>query len=144
MIVADLQDRRVFVVRTNTSLADAEAYMNRNKITGLSVVDPSGNLIGVVTLNDVVRRRQTDIENRPSGWPGKLLAPVGAVLDYLHAHTRQVAEIMTADPAFVAPHTDIENVSALMRRRHIKRLPVVRDGKLVGMITKYDLLAADL
>lgn len=51
---------------------------------------------------------------------------------------------MTPNPVFVAPHTDLDHVSEVMRRRHIKRLPVVHDGTLVGMITKYDLLAADL
>lgn len=87
MIVADLLDKRVFAVRTDASLAYAESVMNRHKITGLSVVDGSGHLIGVVTHNDLERRPQMDTETRPSGWPYRVLAPVASVVDFLHAHT---------------------------------------------------------
>lgn len=140
MIVADILDKRVFTIRPGASLARAASVMRTHRVTGLPVTDAAGRLVGVVTHNDLVRRREMDAESRPQDWPHKLLAPVTSTLDYIHMHSRHVYELMNPAPLTVTPAVKLYRAVELMNEQHVKRLPVLQNGHLVGMITKYDVM----
>ncbi len=142
MIVADLMSRNPVTVLPETTLADAARMMLARRVSGLPVVSPSGALVGIVTEGDLLQRVELGTDNKNPSWLEAFLMPGRLATDYVKTHGRHVSEVMTSSPVSVTPQTDLAAAAALMRKRHIKRLPVVEDGRPVGVISRSDLLAA--
>jgi CBS domain-containing protein len=116
--------------------------MLKNRISGLPVVDENKNLVGIVSEGDFLRRMELGTERKRNRWLSLLLGPGRLAKDYVHSHGRKVEEIMTPEPVTVSEYTALEDVARLMEQHHIKRLPVMRDDKLVGMVTRANLIQA--
>lgn len=110
-------------------------------ISGLPIVDQSGAVVGILSEGDLLRRIELGTEERLPGWRAWLVN--GRVArDYVRSHARRVGELMTAPVISVTPQTDLGDVVALMESRRIKRVPVVLEGRLVGVLTRADLMRA--
>jgi CBS domain-containing protein len=142
MIVADVMTTKLVTVRPETSLAEAAGLMLTRRLSGLLVVDDAGRLAGVVTEGDLLRRAELGTAGGEANWLEVFLMPGHLAADYVKTHGRKVSEVMTADPVCVAPGDALTIAAGLMRKRRIKRLPVVADGRPVGVISRFDLLAA--
>lgn len=142
MKVADIMTPRAITVRPEASVAEAARLMLRDGISGLPVVDAAGAVIGIVTEGDLLRRAETGTERRRPRWVEFLLGPGKLAGEYVRSHARKVEEVMTAKVVAAAPATPVEEVVALMERHRIKRLPVLERGRLVGMISRANLLQA--
>ena len=142
MKASDIMTRRVVTVARDTSILEAVRLMLQNRISGLPVVDDKGQLIGMVTEGDFLRRAETSTERHRSRWIEFLIGPGRLADEYVHAHGRKVEEVMTSEPYTVSSDTPLERVVEEMERRHVKRLPVVDDGRLVGIISRANLLHA--
>jgi CBS domain-containing protein len=116
--------------------------MLRAHVSGLPVVDGSGALVGVLSEGDLLRRAEIGTEKQRPKWLDFLLGPGRGAQDYVRSHSRRVADIMTRDPISVDEDCSLEEVVALMEKKGIKRVPVLRNGKLVGIVTRKDLLRA--
>src|SRR5262249_47527135 len=116
--------------------------MLQHKISGLPVIDASGSLQGVVTEGDFLRRVETGTERKRSRLVEFLLGPGRLATDYVHSAGRKVAEVMTPDVRTVTEDDPLEKVVHMMERYRIKRLPVVRGGKVVGIVTRANLMRA--
>jgi len=121
-------------------VADAARIMLANHVSGLPVLDEQERLVGIVTEGDLLRRAELGTDGKPAGWLKAFLLPSSAASDYVHTHCRHVSGVMSHNPVFVAPDTELTEVSELMLRKHIKRLPVLEDARLVGVISRSDLL----
>jgi CBS domain-containing protein len=142
MIVADLMTKNPVTVLPETSLADAARMMLANRISGLPVLDAAGTLVGVVTEGDLLRRPELGTDGEPPSWLKTFLVPAALAADYVRTHGRHVSEVMTASPLSVTPETSLSAVAEIMRRKRIKRLPVLENGALVGVISRANLLGA--
>lgn len=142
MKASDVMTRRVISVRPDTSILEAARLMLENGISGLPVVDSQGQPVGIVTEGDFLRRAETGTERHRSPWLEFLIGPGRLANEYVHSHGRKVEELMTPGPKTVAEDTPLEDVVHEMERNHIKRLPVVRDNQLVGIISRANLLHA--
>lgn len=142
MLVETLMTINPVTVNPETTLADAARIMLDRHFSGLPVVEQSGRLVGVITEGDLLRRPELGTEGKPASWLMAFIAPERMAEDYARTHTRHVREAMTADVLTVERDTKLTEAAALMARRHIKRLPVVEAGKLIGMISRSDLLGA--
>jgi CBS-domain-containing membrane protein len=142
MIVAELMSKDVMTVLPETNLADAARMMLAKHVSGLPVVDAHGALVGMVTEGDLLRRSELQTEGAQPSWLKTFLMPSMLAADYVRTHGRHVAEVMSHNPLVVAPSTALSEITDIMRRKHIKRLPVVENGKLVGVIARSDLLGA--
>lgn len=142
MKASDIMTRRVITVARDASILEAVRLMLQNRISGLPVVDDKGRLVGMVTEGDFLRRAETSTERRRSRWIEFLIGPGRLADEYVHAHGRKVDEVMTSEPHIVSSDTPLERVVEVMQRRHVKRLPVVDDGRLVGIISRANLLHA--
>ena len=140
MHVADLMTRNCISVLPNTTLADAVQIMLANHVTGLPVLDTNGKLVGIVTEGDLLRRTELGTDGKPANWLKVLLQPSSVAADYVATHARHVSGVMTHNPVFITPATELTEVAELMLRKHIKRLPVLDDGMLAGVISRTDLL----
>jgi CBS domain-containing protein len=142
MKVADVMTREVVSIAPDASVMEAVRLMLQHKISGLPVVDKSGKLQGVVTEGDFLRRVETGTERKRSRLVEFLLGPGRLADDYVHATGRKVGEVMTADARTVGEDEPLEKVVHLMERYRIKRLPVVRGDKVIGIVTRQNLMRA--
>jgi CBS domain-containing protein len=142
MKVGDIMTRNVISVRGDEAVLEAAGLMLQNRISGLPVVDAAGKLIGIVTEGDFLRRDEIGTQRRRPKWLEFLVGPGRLASEYVQAHGRKVDEIMTPDPCSVTEDKSLESVVDLMEHRRIKRLPVVRDERLVGIVSRANLVHA--
>jgi CBS domain-containing protein len=142
MKAADVMTHNVVSVGPDTTVADAVRLMLQDDISGLPVIDEGDRLVGIVTEGDFLRRVETGTERQRPRWLSFLLGPARLAQEYVHTHGRKVAEVMTSDVVSVSELTPLGEIVRLMERRRIKRVPVVRDGKIVGIVSRANLLRA--
>src|SRR5499433_4036020 len=142
MKVHDVMTWGAITVEPDESVARAVRLMLQNKISGLPVVDDKGQLVGIVTEGDFLRRGELGTRRQRPRWLEFLLGPGRLATEYVQSSGQKVAQVMTPEPKTITPETPLEEVVGLMERHRIKRLPVVQDGKLVGIVTRANLLHA--
>jgi CBS-domain-containing membrane protein len=108
----------------------------------LPVIGPKGELVGMVTEGDFIRRGEIGTQRRRNRWLEFLIGPGRLADEYVHARGRKVEEVMTREPITVTPDTPLDEVVRLMERHRIKRLPVLREGALVGIVTRANIMHA--
>jgi CBS domain-containing protein len=142
MNVADIMTRTVISVTPETTIAEAAQLLLQHRISGLPVVEPGGAVVGIVTEGDLLRRVETGTERRHSHWLEFLIAPGRLAREYTDANARNVGEVMSADVVSVTPQDSLPEVIRLMEHHHVKRLPVIEAGRLVGIVSRANLVQA--
>jgi CBS domain-containing protein len=142
MKVRDIMSPRVISVAPDASVLEAIRLMLQNHISGLPVIDASGVLNGVVTEGDFLRRGETGTERKRSRWLEFLLGPRRLADEYVHTHSRIVRDVMTPEPVTIGEDAGLDEAVEIMESRRIKRLPVVRGGRVVGIVSRANLLHA--
>jgi CBS domain-containing protein len=140
MLAQDIMTRTVAAVHADTPLTEAVALLVDRKISGLPVVDSNAHLVGMLTEGDLLRRSETGTEAHHSGWLGLLLGPGHLATEYVRASGRTVRDVMTDTPVSVAEDAPLADIVTLMEKRHFKRVPVVRNGALVGLVSRSDIV----
>lgn len=141
MIVADVMSRDVVSACPSTSLGDAVRTMIAHHLSGLPVVsEVDGMLVGMITEGDLLRRVELGTDGAPAGWFKSLLHPSAVAEDYVSTHSRRVDGVMARNPFYVTPDTPLSDVVKVMQERHFKRLPVLENNKLVGMIGRAEMI----
>ena len=142
MNAADVMTTKVTTVTPESSVGDAAKLMLQYRISGLPVVDRKGELVGIVTEGDFLRRGETGTERRRPRWLEFILGPGRLSSEYVQAHGRKIADVMTSDPISITEDVSLEDVVDALERHRVKRLPVMRDGKLVGIVSRANLVQA--
>ena len=140
MRVLDVMTRDVITVQPGTSIRDAAALMVSFGVSGLPVVDADGAVVGILSEGDLIVRQKP---RAPAPWwriffdDGERLAR-----EYRKAVGTTVAEVMTSAVICVGPELPLARAAVILDERRIRRLPVVRDGRLVGIVSRGDLIKA--
>jgi CBS domain-containing protein len=142
MNVKDIMTSPALSVEAESPISQAIGLMLTKRISGLPVLDKEGHLVGIVTEGDFLRRAETGTQRRRPRWLEFLIGPGRLADEYTRSHGRRVGEIMTPDPITVTEQTPLEEVVRAMEKHRIKRLPVVRDQTLVGIVSRANLLHA--
>lgn len=129
-------------VTPETSILDAANLMLRRHISGLPVLNGAGKLVGIVSEGDFIRRSEIGTEKKRGRWLKFLIGPGGIATDFVREHGRKIDDIMTPDPVTVSENATLEEVVALMEKRNVKRLPVMRGNTMIGIVTRSNLLQA--
>ena len=138
-----IMSRPVITVTPDTTIVEAANTMLQKHISGLPVVDATGKLVGMLSEGDFVRRSEIGTQRRRSRFLRFILGPGKAASDFVREHGRKVSEIMTTEPLLtVGEETTLEEIVELMERNNIKRLPVISNDKVVGMVSRSNLLQA--
>lgn len=140
MQVKDIMTKNVISVQADDQVVKAARLMLQNHISGLPILDVAGALVGIVTEGDFLRRDELGTERHRPRWLELLVGPGKLAEEYVHASGRKIQEIMTPEPYTVSETDSLETVVALMERHHIKRLPVLKDGRMVGIISRSNLM----
>jgi len=142
MEARDVMTSPVVSVDDNDSVIHAVRLMLQKKISGLPVLDKEGHLVGIVTEGDFLRRAEVGTQRKRPHWLEFLIGPGRLADEYVHTSGRKIHEVMTTRVRTVATNAPLAEVVRLMERHRIKRAPVLDQGKLVGMITRANLLRA--
>jgi CBS domain-containing protein len=140
MLASDVMTRDVATVHPRTPIAEAVAKMVAAKISGLPVLNDEGLLAGILTEGDLLRRVELGTAPHHSSWLNFLRGPGLAAIEYVHSHTLNVEDVMTRDPVSVAPEASLGEVVSAMEHAHVRRVPVTRQGRLVGIVSRADLV----
>jgi CBS domain-containing protein len=142
MKASDVMTKRVISIEADAPIMEAVRLMLQNRISGLPVVGRKGELAGMVTEGDFLRRSEIGTQRHRNRLLEFLVGPGRLAEEYVHASGRKVEEVMTREPITVTEDTPLDEAVGLMERHRIKRLPVVRDGKLVGIVTRANIMHA--
>jgi len=142
MKAKDVMTSPVVSVEPDASIWQAVRIMLQRHISGLPVIDQHGRLVGIVSEGDFLRRAETGTQRRRPSWLEFLVGPGRLADEYTRTHGRKVREVMTPDPLTVREETPLDEVVRTMEKRRIKRLPVVRGDKVLGIVTRANLVHA--
>ena len=142
MRVKDVMTTNVICINAEEPVLKAARLMLQNRISGLPVIDKDGELIGIVTEGDFLRRSELGTQRQRPKWLEFVVGPGRLAQEYTHSAGRKVEEIMTADPRTISEDATLEAVVQAMERHHVKRLPVTRAGRVVGIISRANLMHA--
>lgn len=142
MQVKDIMTINVISIGADETIAKAASLMLQNRISGLPVVDQEGELVGMVTEGDFLRRGELGTQRRRPKWLEFILGPGKLAEEYVRASGRKVEDVMTPDPWTISEDDSLEAVVGMMERHHIKRLPVTRGDRMVGIVSRANLMHA--
>ena len=142
MQVSDIMTRDVIFATADMTIEAAAALMVNNRLSGLPVVAGDGGLAGMITEGDLLRRVEIEAEGKPAGWLSSFFRPGQCARDYARTHGRKVGELMSDEIVTVSPTTSVSEAARLLESHRITRLPVLEDNRLVGIVTRADLLKA--
>jgi CBS domain-containing protein len=137
-----IMTKDVITVTPQATVEDAAKIMLRNHISGLPVQDDNGNVVGIVSQSDFLRRSEIGTGRKRPAWLQFFIGPNRAAADFVRERGRKVEDVMTEEPVTVTEDTTLEELVALMEKKDIKRLPVVSGGVLKGIVTRSNLLQA--
>ncbi len=145
--IAEIMDRTPETVRPDTPVEDVVRTLRENELPGLPVIDDERKLVGIVTEADLILpddQGDLHIPHYINLFGGTVfLEPLGRFEDRLRkAFASKAADMMTRDPDSVAPDTTVREAARLIHDTGHNRLPVVEDGRLVGVVTRVDVLGA--
>jgi len=142
MKASDIMTPGVISADPDATVLQAARYMLQHHISGLPVIDKTGKLVGILSEGDFLRRREIRTNRKRSRWLEFLMGPGKMAAEYTHSHGSKVAEVMTTEVHTVNEDTPLEKIVELMEHRRIKRLPVVHGNKVVGIVTRSNLMHA--
>jgi CBS domain-containing protein len=142
MKASDVMTRKVISVSPEAAILEAIQLMLKNHISGLPVIGQDGKLIGIVSEADFLRRPETGTERTRSAWLDAFFGPSEPAKAYVRSHGSKVREVMISNPITVDEDTPLDEVVHLMETRRVKRLPVVRRGEVVGIVSRANLMRA--
>jgi CBS domain-containing protein len=137
-----IMTRPVITISPDASIIEAASIMLQRHISGLPVVDAAGKLVGILSEGDFIRRSEIRTQRRRNRFLKLILGPGQAAADFVLEHGCKVSEVMTTEPVTVTEDTSLEAIVALMEKNKLKRLPVLRDGQVVGIVSRANLLQA--
>ena len=143
MEAKDVMTHCVISLTPETPVAEAIARMLSQHVSGLPVIDARGQLVGIVTEGDFLRRAETHTEAPRRRWLELLLGPGRGADAYAHTHGRTVGDVMSTEVVSAHEETPISEVVRLMEEHAIKRVPVLdSNARVVGIVSRADLIGA--
>lgn len=142
MRIRDVMTTEVAVVAADTPVEEVAQFLLDRHISAAPVVDEAGDLVGIVSEGDLIRRPETGTERHRSWWLALLTSPEDLAGEYVKSHGHRASDVMTSDVITVHEDMLLGELATLLEKRHIKRAPVMREGKLVGIVSRADILRA--
>lgn len=140
MKARDVMTTGVITVTPTTSISEIAATLLEKRISAVPVVDEAGRLVGIVSEGDLLRRHETATERRRPRWLSLLLDRGIQAAEFTKTHGDHAQDVMSRDVVSVSPDTDLSDIAQLLEERRIKRVPVVDGGRLVGIVSRANLL----
>jgi CBS domain-containing protein len=142
MHAIDVMVRDVVTVRPDTDVANAVKLLAEHDVSALPVVDGEGNLLGILSEADLIHRAEIGTEKHRPWWLEAVTGASTLAEEFAKSHGKKVGEVMTSGAISVSEDTPLSEIATLFERKRIKRVPVVKDGKLIGIVSRANLIQA--
>ena len=140
LTAADVMTTAVITVTPGTAIHEIAKLLCDRHISGVPVIDGEERLLGIVSEGDLIGHARLAGEQRRSWWQTFLSGPAVLAQHYAKSHGRTASDVMTTEVVTVVETTSVADTARALERHRIKRVPVLRDGKLVGIVTRSNLL----
>ncbi|HEX2480980.1 MAG TPA: CBS domain-containing protein [Methylomirabilota bacterium] len=140
MQASDVMTTDVVTVRPDTRVEHIAGLLLERRISGVPVVDADGRLVGIVTEGDLMRRPEIGTERHRGWWLRMFGDERERAAEYARAHGSRAEQVMTRNVVTVTEETPLGEIARLLEEHRIKRVPVIRDGKVVGIVSRANLL----
>ncbi len=140
MHAKDIMTTTVATVGPEARVEEIAELLLQRRISGVPVVSVGGELLGIVSEGDLMQHAESGAERHRSWWLSLLARAEEQARDYIKSHSHLARDVMTRDVVTVNEHTSIGDVARLLEQHRIKRVPVLDDGKIVGIISRANLL----
>src|ERR1700760_1676950 len=142
MRAAEVMTGEVITVGEDASVQEAAKLMAEHGISAVPVVDREGRMVGMVSEGDLLHRAETGTERRRSWWLEMVASTNQLSGEYIKSHSSRVKDVMTRDVISVTEETAVADIAILLESNRIKRVPVLRNGRLVGIVSRANLVRA--
>jgi CBS domain-containing protein len=142
LTAADIMTPSVITVAPDTSVREIAKLLYARRISGVPVVDPNGAVVGIVSEGDLMKHVDAIGEQRRSWWLTLFADESALARDYAKTHARLARDVMTSGVVKVMPTASVAEIANTLERHRIKRVPVVQDGRLIGIVTRGNLMQA--
>lgn len=140
MLAKEIMTTDVACARADQSIHDVARVLLERSVSALPVVDDDGRLIGVISEGDLLRRVETGTERKQSWWLDMLVSTEEKSRDYLKSHAVHVRDVMTKDVITIDEETPVSEIAGIIEENRIKRVPVLRGERLVGVVSRADII----
>jgi CBS domain-containing protein len=142
---AEIMTAPAVVVRPETSMADVASLLASKHLSAVPVCHPDNTIAGIISESDILKPFRQSVRTKRDWWLGVFAEGEELpkdFLEYLRQDTRSAGDVMVRTVFTVDEQTPLPQLAELMIRHAVKRLPVLRDGKVVGIVSRADLVAA--
>lgn len=140
MKAMDVMTRNVVTVQPDAQVREIAALMLKHRISAVPVVDADRRVLGIISEGDLMRRVENNTHSRHSWWLEAFYFTQDTPGDYVKAHGRKASDVMTTEVVSITKDTSLYEIARLLEKNHIKRVPVVREGRLIGIVSRANLL----
>lgn len=142
MRAMDVMVRDVVTAKPDDDVAEAVKLLAEHDISALPVVDDDENVVGVISEADLLHREEIGTEKQRPWWLEAVTPATTLAEEFAKSHGRRVEEVMSTEVIYASEDTPLGEIATLLERHRIKRVPILRDGKLVGVVSRSNLIQA--
>lgn len=142
MKAKDIMTTPVVSVGPETAVHDIAKLLVDHRISTVPVIDDGQNLVGIVSEGDLMFRAEVGTERYRSWWLRFFSSMESLATEYAKTYGLKARDLMTRTPQTVGEDTSLADVARVLESLHIKRVPVVRDGRVVGIVSRANLVQA--
>jgi len=142
MKARDVMTAPVITVRDTAAVKDVAKLFLERGISAVPVVNARDELVGIVSEGDFLHRSEIGTQRQRPWWLALMAGDQGQAADYIKAHAMRVADIMTRNVITATPDTPLNEIAAMLEQHGIKRVPIVHEANLVGIVSRANLVQA--
>jgi CBS-domain-containing membrane protein len=142
MKASDIMVTDVIAVKPESDVPEVAALLLTNHISAVPVVDDAGRLVGMISEGDLIRRGEAETGHERPWWLKLLMGREILAAEFLREHSRRVGDLMTRQVVSAEPDTPVAEIATLLERHRIKRVPIVQNGKVIGIVSRANLIQA--
>jgi CBS domain-containing protein len=142
MNAADVMVHQVITIRPDSTIRDVAELLVAKHISAVPVTDADGKLLGIISEGDLLRRSETETERRRAWWLTWLISTETLTAEFIKSHSRKVSDVMTRNVIVARPETPLHEIATMLEHHRIKRVPIVQGDKIVGLVSRANLVQA--
>ena len=140
MKASDVMVTNVITVGPDARVSEVAQLLLNHRISAIPVIGAQGEILGIVSEGDLLNRHEAGTTHRKSWWLELLASRETMAADYVKSHSQHVTDVMTRNVIKAPPDMSVADLAALLEKHRIKRVPIVKDGKMVGIVSRANLL----
>jgi CBS domain-containing protein len=142
MNAADVMTRNIATIGPEATVAEAAELMTQHDVSALPVVDAHKQLVGIISEADLIRREEIGTQINHTWWIEAMIPAATRAAEFAKSHGKRVNEVMSQEVITATEDTPLAKIAGILEHHRIKRVPIVHDNKLVGIVSRANLIQA--